>query len=78
MASQTIVIKLGTSTILDKTHLQLEKLSKLVETVQRLRSCGHKVVIVSSGAIGIGMKRMNIQQRPVDLTAKQVISAHSD
>jgi glutamate 5-kinase len=72
--SYVIVIKLGTSSIVhEKTHQPLlSLLSSLVETVVHLRSEGHKVVLVSSGAIGVGLKRMEIPSRPKGLAAKQV------
>jgi glutamate 5-kinase len=37
-----------------------------------LKRHGHKVVLVSSGAIGVGLKRMNIKSRPKNLSGKQV------
>lgn len=36
-----------------------------------LREQGHKVVLVSSGAIGVGLKRMNMPHRPKSLAGKQ-------
>lgn len=64
----------GTSSIIHETTHQplLSILSSIVETVLRLRSQGHKVVLVSSGAIGIGMKRMELPARPKGLAAVQV------
>ncbi|KAL0065841.1 Glutamate 5-kinase [Marasmius tenuissimus] len=47
----------------------------LVETVVNLRAQGHKVVLVSSGAIGVGLKRMNIPSRPKSLSGKQALAA---
>ncbi|KAI9693068.1 MAG: hypothetical protein M1822_005063 [Bathelium mastoideum] len=62
----TIVIKLGTSSIVDEqTHEpKLSILSTIVETAVALHKDGHKVVLVSSGAIGVGLRRMNIEKRP--------------
>jgi hypothetical protein len=64
----------GTSSIVhEKTHQPLlSTLSGVVETVVKLRSMGHKVVLVSSGAIGVGLKRMNMAARPKGLAGKQV------
>ncbi|KDQ18643.1 hypothetical protein BOTBODRAFT_63528 [Botryobasidium botryosum FD-172 SS1] len=75
--SLTIVIKLGTSSIIhEKTHQPLlSLLSSIVETVVRLRSEGHKVVLVSSGAIGVGMKRMELGTRPRILAKTQALAA---
>ncbi|KAJ7032793.1 glutamate 5-kinase [Mycena alexandri] len=73
----TIVIKLGTSSIVhEKTHQPLlSTLSSVVETVVSLRQLGHKVVLVSSGAIGVGLKRMDMASRPKSLSGKQALAA---
>ncbi|KAH9996679.1 glutamate 5-kinase [Russula compacta] len=73
----TIVIKLGTSSIVHETTHQplLSTLSAIVETVVRLRAAEHKVVLVSSGAIGIGLQRMAMPARPKNLSGKQALAA---
>ncbi|KAG6827679.1 hypothetical protein H0H92_010810 [Tricholoma furcatifolium] len=67
----------GTSSIVHETTHQplLSTLSALVETVVHLRSQGHKVVLVSSGAIGVGLKRMEMPLRPKSLSGKQALAA---
>ncbi|PNP53613.1 hypothetical protein THARTR1_05737 [Trichoderma harzianum] len=57
----TVVIKLGTSSIVDEnTHEPLLPiLTLIVDTAVKLRKDGHRVVIVSSGAIGVGLRRMD-------------------
>ncbi|KAI5814375.1 Aspartate/glutamate/uridylate kinase [Pyronema omphalodes] len=73
----TIVIKLGTSSICDeKTHEPLlSNLSLIAETCIRLRREGHRVILVSSGAIGIGLRRLDLPKRPKHLAAVQAIAA---
>ncbi|KAI0255306.1 glutamate 5-kinase [Lactifluus subvellereus] len=73
----TIVVKLGTSSIVHETTHQplLSTLSAIVETVVRLRAAGHKVVLVSSGAIGVGLQRMALPARPKSLSGKQALAA---
>ncbi|KAI1500595.1 Aspartate/glutamate/uridylate kinase [Biscogniauxia marginata] len=73
----TVVIKLGTSSIVDeKTHEPLLSiLSLIVETAVKLRKDGHKVVIVSSGAIGVGLRRMDVEKRPKHLSKLQALAA---
>ncbi|RYC61296.1 hypothetical protein CHU98_g4927 [Xylaria longipes] len=73
----TVVIKLGTSSIVDeKTHEPLLSiLSLIVETAVKLRKDGHKVVIVSSGAIGVGLRRMDVDRRPKHLSKLQALAA---
>ncbi|OTB08649.1 hypothetical protein M426DRAFT_316658 [Hypoxylon sp. CI-4A] len=72
-----IVIKLGTSSIVDeKTHEPLLSiLTLIVETAVRLRKDGHKVIIVSSGAIGVGLRRMDVDKRPKHLSKLQALAA---
>jgi hypothetical protein len=43
-----------------------------VETVTHLRELGHRVVLVSSGAIGVGLRRMGLKERGKGLSHKQV------
>ncbi|KAI1212488.1 glutamate 5-kinase [Annulohypoxylon truncatum] len=73
----TVVIKLGTSSIVDeKTHEPLLSiLTLIVETAVKLRKDGHKVVIVSSGAIGVGLRRMDVDKRPKHLSKLQALAA---
>ncbi|KAG9102850.1 hypothetical protein FRC06_000964 [Ceratobasidium sp. 370] len=72
----TIVIKLGTSSIIhEKTHQPLlSLLSSIAETVVALKNEGHRVVLVSSGAIGVGLKRMDMASRPKSVSGKQASS----
>ncbi|EFQ28461.1 glutamate 5-kinase [Colletotrichum graminicola M1.001] len=74
---QTVVLKLGTSSIVDeKTHQPLLSiLSLIVETAVKLRKDGHRVVIVSSGAIGVGLLRMEMGRRPKHLSTLQALAA---
>ena len=46
-------------------------LSQIVETAVKLRKDGHRVVIVSSGAIGVGLRRMDVDRRPKSLPQVQ-------
>ena len=64
----------GTSSIVDeRTHEPLlSVLSHIVETTVKLHKDGHKVVIVSSGAIGVGLRRMDVEKRPKHLPRIQV------
>lgn len=73
MKGYIIVIKLGTSSIVDEVTHQplLSILSSVVETVLKLRREGHKVVLVSSGAIGVGLKRMEMSGKPKTLAGIQ-------
>ncbi|CEJ89296.1 Putative Glutamate 5-kinase [[Torrubiella] hemipterigena] len=73
----TVVIKLGTSSIVDEvTHEPLLPiLTLIVDTAVKLRKDGHRVVIVSSGAIGVGLRRMDVDKRPKHLAQLQALAA---
>lgn len=64
----------GTSSIVDeKTHEPiLSILTLIVETVAKLHRDGHRVVLVSSGAVGVGLRRMDVDERPTYLPRIQV------
>jgi glutamate 5-kinase len=72
--SLTIVLKIGTSSICNETtHFPLlSNLSALVECVLELKSLGHRVILVTSAAIGTGLRRLNMPNKPSKLSAKQV------
>ena len=72
-----IVIKLGSSTL---THaetgkLNLRKMEKLVRIVTDLRGVGKDVVLVSSGAIAVGVQTLGLGEKPGDLSSKQALAA---
>ncbi|KAJ2479239.1 Glutamate 5-kinase [Coemansia sp. RSA 2131] len=75
--SLTIVLKLGTSSICDPiTHMpMLANLSLMVETICKLKAMGHRVVLVSSGAVGIGLRRLDMAVKPKELAVIQAIAA---
>ena len=68
----TIIIKIGTSSICDEhTYFpKLANLSMLVEAIMELKSLGHRPVLVSSGAVGTGLRRLNFEQKPTKSRAK--------
>ncbi|MSS64014.1 glutamate 5-kinase [Velocimicrobium porci] len=72
-----IVVKLGTSTL---THeetgtLDLLKMEQLIRILTDLNNQGKEVVVVSSGAIGVGRKAMGIKERPKELSVRQACAA---
>jgi glutamate 5-kinase len=80
-ASLTLVIKVGTSSICDEvTHYPLlGNLSRIVETIIQLKRLGHRVVLVTSAAVGTGLRRLNMSEKPKKLASIQVkhVSIHS-
>ena len=73
--SQTIVIKIGTSSLTQPTGIAIATIASLVETLSYLRSQGHRVVLVSSGAVGVGCSRLNLAERPRKMAVKQAVAA---
>ncbi|NJR39518.1 MAG: glutamate 5-kinase [Leptolyngbyaceae cyanobacterium CSU_1_4] len=75
--SQTLVIKIGTSSLTqpDTGFLALATLAQLVETLSQLRSHGHQVILVSSGAVGVGCARLGLTDRPQTIAMKQAVAA---
>lgn len=73
----TVVVKVGTSSILrsDTGYLALSTLSTLVEVLCKMRKDGHRVVLVSSGAVGVGCQRLGIKQRPSGIAELQALAA---
>jgi glutamate 5-kinase len=75
--SQTIVIKIGTSSLTQAAtgFLALATIAQLVETLSHLRQQGHQVILVSSGAVGVGCARLGITERPRTISMKQAVAA---
>lgn len=75
--SQTIVVKLGSSSIVDEEtrEFRIANMALIVETLVKLRRQGHRIVLVSSGAIAVGMKPSGLKQRPEKLSQVQALAA---
>jgi len=75
--ASTIVVKIGTSSLTstDVSQVALSTVANLVETLCTLRQQGHHVVLVSSGAVGIGARRLNLVERPKTIAMKQAVAA---
>jgi len=77
MTNQKIVIKVGTSSLTQPAtgQLALSTIAKLVETLTLLRSSGYSLVLVSSGAVGVGCGRLGLKSRPQTIALKQAVAA---
>lgn len=71
-----LVVKLGTSTL---THargkLNIRRVELLCKVMSDLKNAGHELVLVSSGAIAMGVGKMNLTQKPADIPTKQALAA---
>jgi len=73
---RTLVVKLGTQLLSDSQgRLDAPFVATIAEQVVRLRKDGVRVTIVSSGAIGCGLRELGLAQRPTDLAKLQAIAA---
>lgn len=71
-----IVIKIGTSTLAHPTgHLNIRLVEQLCKVVSDIKNAGHEVILVSSGAIGMGVGKLGLLTRPTDIPTKQAAAA---
>ena len=71
-----IVIKVGTSTLTHKTgSLNIRHIEKLCRVMSDLKNEGHELVLVSSGAIGMGVGKLGLSEKPQDMPTKQAAAA---
>lgn len=71
-----IVIKIGTSTLAHPTgHLNIRLVEQLCKVVSDIKNAGHQVILVSSGAIGMGVGKLGLRERPKDIPTKQAAAA---
>ena len=71
-----LVIKVGTSTLAHATgRLNIKRIELLCKIVSDLRNAGHEIILVSSGAIGMGVGKLNLTERPRDVAGKQAAAA---
>ena len=71
-----IVVKVGTSTLAHATgHLNIRHVEELVKVLSDLKNAGHEMILVSSGAIGMGVGKLNLPGKPSDMPTKQAAAA---
>ncbi len=74
---QTVVVKIGTSSLTqpETGQMALSTIATLAETLSDLRRQGHRVILVSSGAVGVGCARLGLTERPKAIALKQAVAA---
>ncbi len=71
-----IVIKIGTSTLTHATgKLNIKRVEELVKVVSDLKNGGQEIILVSSGAIGMGVGKLGLTEKPTDIPTKQAAAA---
>lgn len=67
-----IVVKVGTSTLTyDTGKINIRRMSKLAQVLSDLKNGGKEVVLVTSGAIGVGVGKLGLKERPQDTPGRQ-------
>ncbi len=71
-----VVVKVGTSTLTHRTgHLNIRRMESLCRVLSDLKNAGNQIILVSSGAIGMGVGKLSLKERPSDMPTKQAAAA---
>jgi glutamate 5-kinase len=71
-----IVVKVGTSTLAHSTGcINIRHVEELCKVLSDLKNAGHEVILVSSGAIGMGIGKLSLKEKPTDMPTKQAAAA---
>lgn len=71
-----LVVKVGTSTLAYSTgNLNIRHMEKLCRVLSDIKNSGHEVILVTSGAIGMGMGKLSLSERPREQSLKQAAAA---
>ena len=71
-----IAVKIGTSTLTHTSgRLNIRRVEELCKILSDIKNAGHEVVLISSGAIGMGVGKLGLAQKPTDIPGKQAAAA---
>ena len=71
-----VVIKIGTSTLTYANgSVNIRRMAMLCRAISDMKNAGNEVIIVSSGAIGMGVGKLHLPKRPTDIATKQAAAA---
>ena len=71
-----IAVKIGTSTLTyENGRLNIKRTEKLCKVLSDLQNSGQELILISSGAIGMGMSKLSLHERPQDMATKQAAAA---
>lgn len=74
--AKKIVIKIGTSTLTHKSgNINIKRFEELIKVIADLKNSGKEIIIVSSGAVGVGAGKLGLRKKPSDIPSKQAIAA---
>jgi glutamate 5-kinase len=71
-----IVVKIGSNILADEAEgLDTKRISSIASDISELQELGHEIVIVSSGAVAAGMRKLGLTRKPKDIQLKQAAAA---
>ena len=71
-----IVVKVGTSTLTHESgRINIRRIETLCKVLSDIKNAGHELILVSSGAIGLGVGKLNLKDKPEDMPTKQAAAA---
>ena len=71
-----ITVKVGTSTLTHASgRMNIRHVEALCKVLSDVKNAGHEIILVSSGAIGMGVGKLNLAERPADMPTKQAAAA---
>lgn len=76
MEAKRVVIKVGTSSLTyDNGKINLRRIDKLCKVLSDLQNSGKEIVLVSSGAVGVGVGKLGLKKRPKLIREKQAVAS---
>ena len=71
-----IAVKVGTSTLTYATgRINIRHIEELCKVLSDLKNRGHEIMLISSGAIGLGVGKLGLKEKPKDMPTKQAAAA---
>ena len=66
-----VIVKIGTTTLAHPSgHLNIRRVEELCKIISDIKNAGHEIILVSSGAIGMGVGKLGLHSRPSDMPTK--------
>ena len=74
--ARRIVVKVGSSTLTHESGLlNLRRVERLVTVLSDIKNSGKQLILVSSGAMAVGVGKLSLSQKPQDMPGKQAVAA---
>lgn len=74
--ARRVVVKVGSSTLTHESGLlNLRRVERLVTVLSDIKNSGKQIILVSSGAMAVGVGKLSLREKPVDMPGKQAVAA---